>query len=61
MRVVVDHDVCELNALCVATAPDVFSIGDDDRVAVVEPTADQEGLVIQAAAACPTGAIRLLD
>lgn len=30
MRVEVDPDLCESNAVCVGLAPDVFELGDDD-------------------------------
>ena len=30
MRVVVDLDLCEGNAVCASVAPEVFVIGDDD-------------------------------
>lgn len=60
MKVTVDHDVCELNAVCVSLAGDVFSIGDDDRVHVIQPTtAADEDRAAEAAAKCPTGAITI--
>jgi ferredoxin len=30
MRVVVDFEVCESNAVCMAIAPEVFEVRDDD-------------------------------
>lgn len=30
MRVEVDPDLCESNAVCVGLAPDIFELGDDD-------------------------------
>ena len=30
MRVVVDFDLCESNALCMGLAPEVFEVRDDD-------------------------------
>jgi ferredoxin len=32
MRVLVNRDLCEGNALCVKEAPEVFKLGDDDQV-----------------------------
>jgi ferredoxin len=55
-RIVVDHERCELNAVCVHQAPSVFAIGDDDRVHTI---GDDATLAAAAAAACPTGAIRV--
>lgn len=62
MIVTVDHDVCELNALCVATAPEVFAIGDDDLVHVTQPTTPaNEELARQAVVNCPTSAISIVE
>ncbi|HBX08198.1 MAG TPA: ferredoxin, partial [Candidatus Microthrix parvicella] len=30
MKVVVDYDLCESNAVCMAIAPQVFEVRDDD-------------------------------
>ena len=32
MRVRVDHDLCESNAVCVRLVPEVFELDDDDRL-----------------------------
>ena len=42
MRVVVDYDLCESNALCMAAAPEVFEVRDDDFLYVLneEPPED---------------------
>lgn len=63
MRVVVDRDRCEGNAVCVGVAPDLFRL-DDDEYAVVtaDPVpADQEALAEQAIAECPRAALSRLD
>jgi ferredoxin len=63
MRVEVDLDRCEGNAVCVGIAPEVFDLDDDDyavvKVAVVP--ADQEELVEQAIAECPRAALNRRD
>ena len=63
MRVVVDRDRCEGNAVCVKIAPQVLTL-DDDEYAVV--TADpvpveQEPLAEQAIAECPRAALSRKD
>jgi ferredoxin len=63
MRVVVDRDRCEGNAVCVRIAPGVFKL-DDDEYAMV--TADpvpvkQEALVERAIAECPRAALSRKD
>ena len=63
MRVVVDLSICDLHGLCVETAPEVFEIGDDGALRVLNE-APPEGLratVDKAVRACPTGAISIED
>ena len=59
MRVVVDFDACESNAVCMAVAPEVFEVRDDDFLYVLqeEPGEELRGKVEEAADLCPTGAI----
>ena len=32
MRVTVDRDLCESNAVCMRLVPEVFEVGDDDHL-----------------------------
>ena len=61
MRVVVDFEQCESNALCVAEAPDVFLVGDDDELSVLDeyPSESQRAKVEAAARVCPKQAITI--
>ena len=61
MRVVVDYDLCESNALCMAAAPEVFEVRDDDFLYVLqeEPSEDLRGKVEVAARRCPKQAITI--
>jgi ferredoxin len=63
MKIVVDHDLCEANARCMKTAPDVFQVGDDDRLRllVVEPSPHQVESVQTAIKRCPKRALSLVD
>ena len=36
MRVVVDYDLCESNAVCMGIAPDIFEVRDDDFLYVLD-------------------------
>ena len=36
MRVVVDYDLCESNAVCMSIAPEVFEVRDDDFLYVLQ-------------------------
>jgi ferredoxin len=61
MRVVVDFDLCESNALCMAAAPEVFEVRDDDFLYVLqeEPPEDLRDKVTEAARRCPKQAIAI--
>ncbi len=63
MRVVVDRDRCEGNAICVGIAPDLFVLDDDDYVMVTKDPipADEEALAEQAIADCPRAALSRRD
>ena len=41
MRVVVDWDLCESNGLCMAAAPEVFELQDDDTLMILQETPDE--------------------
>jgi ferredoxin len=61
MRVVVDYDLCESNGVCEALAPDVFEVGEDDNLYLLqeEPPEDRRDDVEAAVARCPKQALRL--
>lgn len=63
MRVKVDYDLCEANALCEAVAPETFLLDDEDNLQVLDDrvTDENRGRVDQAVAACPRSAISLVD
>lgn len=63
MRVVVDRDRCEGNAICVGIAPGLFVLDEDDYVMVTKDPipADEEALAEQAIADCPRAALTRKD
>jgi ferredoxin len=63
MRVVVDYDRCDSNALCTMVAPALFRLDDDDRLEVLveQPSGTDEEAAGEAARACPKLAIALVD
>lgn len=63
MKIKVDFDLCESNALCEAMAPEVFELDDDDYLVVKTDETTPENLndVRRAVAACPRAAISLLE
>lgn len=61
MRIIVDPDRCEGQAVCVGLAPAVFELGDDDevvRVIVDEVPEEHQKRARKAVAKCPMAALR---
>jgi ferredoxin len=63
LRVVVDLMKCESNGLCVAQAPQVFGLTDDDELQVLNetPAVDQLAAVERAVQMCPKQALSLVE
>ncbi len=63
MRIEVDWDLCESNAVCMGILPDVFQVGDDDMLTVLKPevTPENEAQVREAVRQCPRQAISIVD
>jgi ferredoxin len=63
MRVEVDRDRCEGNAVCLGIAPDLFELDDEDYAVVkADPVpADQEDVAVQSIAECPRAALTRRD
>jgi ferredoxin len=61
MRVVHDASRCATTGMCEAVAPDLFAVGDDGILVVLDaqPPEASRSLVERAVAACPTGALTL--
>ena len=61
MKVVVDFDRCQSNALCMVAAPEVFEVRDDGFLYVLDenPGEDLRQKVEDAVRACPTQAITI--
>lgn len=63
MKVVVDFDRCESNAVCMGIAPDVFEVRDDDFLYILneEPPDEMRPTIERAVLGCPMGAISIED
>ncbi len=63
MRVVVDFDQCESNALCMGILPEVFEVRDDDFLYVLDenPPEALRDKLMEAVRACPKNAISIED
>ena len=62
MKINVDFDRCQSNALCMSSAPEVFEVRDDGFLYILNesPGEDLRAKVEEAARLCPTQAITLL-
>jgi ferredoxin len=63
MRIHVDYDLCEANAVCVRTAPDIFKVDDADKLhlLVASPAEADLEKVNAAVRRCPRRALSLRD
>jgi ferredoxin len=63
MKIKVDYDLCESNALCEALAPDVFEVDDNDDLQLKTDETTEANIenVKRAVAACPRAAISLVE
>lgn len=61
MKINVDFDRCQSNALCMSSAPEVFEVRDDGFLYILNesPGDDLRAKVQEAARLCPTQAITL--
>jgi ferredoxin len=63
MRIVVDQARCTSLGICESLAPDFFEVDDEGVLQVLrsDVPADQQALVEQAVAGCPTAALSVMD
>jgi ferredoxin len=63
MRVMVDHDLCEANAVCAGLVPEVFDVDDEDvlHIAAGEVPPELVDGVRRAVESCPKTALRIQD
>jgi len=61
MKIKVNWDLCEANALCMQAAPEVFKVDDDDMLHVLneEPGEELRAKVEKAVRACPRAALSI--
>jgi ferredoxin len=63
MKIVVDFDLCESNAVCMGIAPEVFEVRDDDFLYVLNEHPDESlrPKMEEAVRRCPKQAISIED
>jgi ferredoxin len=61
VRIIVDFDRCESNGMCQLEAPELFNVGDDDLLQILDenPSDEHRQRVESAASACPKQAITI--
>lgn len=63
MKVTVDRDLCEANAICAGLVPEVFDVDDNDELHILVeevPSEFAEG-VRRAVNSCPKTALKLVE
>ena len=63
MKVKVDFDLCESNAVCMGIAPEVFEVRDDDFLYILDenPPESLRPKLEECVAACPRAAISIAE
>ena len=63
MRITVDRDLCQGHGVCESEAPDVFGVGKDHQVVILEaaPPESRRPAVEAAVRFCPTHALSIVD
>lgn len=57
VKITIDRDKCVGAAACVAIAPEVFQLDDEDKATVIDPEGAPIQDIKEAEARCPTSAI----
>lgn len=61
MKVRVDRDLCIGIGNCVAFAPTVFKLDDENKAIVLDPASVDDDTLLEAAESCPENAIIIED
>ncbi len=61
MKVRVDRDLCIGVGNCVAYAPTVFALDEDNKAVVLDPSSVDDDTLLEAAESCPENAIIVED
>ena len=63
MKIIVDYDLCEANAICQEQTSEVFRVEEDDTLTLLqeEVPAALEEKVREAVRLCPRQALRIID
>ncbi len=61
MKVIVNYDLCEANAVCMQEAPEVFEVDDDDNLNLLDekPAEALRAKLERAVRGCPRAALKI--
>ena len=61
MKIIVDYDLCEANALCMDSCPEVFRVEEDDSLTILMTEIPEKlrGTLEDATRLCPRQALRI--
>jgi ferredoxin len=63
VKISVDRGLCEAHAVCMSIDPEIFEVGDDDLLVILqeEPSQEKRANLEQAVMRCPRQALSLQD
>jgi len=63
MKIEINYDLCEANAICMGIAPQVFEVRDDDNLYILDedPAEELRPKLEEAARRCPKQAIAIQE
>ena len=63
MKIEVDYDLCEANAVCMDTCPQVFKVDEEDNLHILieQPGSEHRAKVEEAIRLCPRQALSLIE
>ena len=63
MKIVVDFDLCEANAVCMEIEPEIFQVDDNDELHILieHPPEELRAKIEEAVRLCPRQAISLVE
>ncbi len=61
MKIIVDYDLCEANALCMDSCPEVFRVEEDDSLTILMSEIPEKlrGKLEESVRLCPRQALRI--
>ena len=59
LEIRIERDSCLGSQACMRRAPGSFELGSDGKARVIDPPADPEPVLLEAAHACPTFSVRI--